>query len=168
MPEERHPEDGSSRRLRALQEARGIVFVCSGNMVRSAFAHLYAEHLRLPRRIRSVATTYRNDRLFPETASALLARGIHAARVRDFRPHHLDDVPEEELEGFLALGMTHAQLASCRRRPELREASHLLGTLVGAGEIADPVLEGADFEATFALVAACVERLAERLESGGA
>src|SRR5262245_10050158 len=49
-----------------LARAPEIVFVCSGNVVRSAFAHLYAVHLGLPRRVRSLATRYRNPVLFAE------------------------------------------------------------------------------------------------------
>ena len=39
------PEVLSDRLDRALAGATGLRFLCSGNMVRSAFAELYARHL---------------------------------------------------------------------------------------------------------------------------
>ena len=49
-----------------------MLFVCSGNMVRSAFAELYARHLGIPITVHSAATTFRNDSIFPETADPVL------------------------------------------------------------------------------------------------
>ena len=43
-------------RARALREAETFVFLCSGNMVRSAFAELYAQHTGFPLPVRSAAT----------------------------------------------------------------------------------------------------------------
>lgn len=148
-----------TERLRAaLAGAEGVVFVCSGNMVRSAFAELYARHRGLALAVRSVATTYRNDFLFPQTAAALRARGVPETAIAAFRPTHVDDARESFGERWAVLGMTDEHLAAVASLPGPKA---LLSEARGARtRIADPVLEGADFGRTFEEVAACVDALA--------
>jgi len=140
-----------------LADCRQVVFVCSGNAVRSAFAHLYAEHLGLPREVLSLATRYHNATLFPETAAALAARGVDRRAIGAFRSTHVDR--------GLALVRADAVLFGMRAHHleplgEHRERARLLPALLGSSdEIADPVEDGADFDATFARVAECIERL---------
>lgn len=148
----------------ALAGASGVLFLCSGNMVRSAFAELYARHLACPRPVSSAATVFRNDHLLAETARALEARGVPSAWTRAFRPRHLSDVVDELDPHTLVLGMARMHLAALDHRPALRRRAFLVPRLVGeTGEIADPVLEGADFELTFERIAGCVEALVQRL-----
>ena len=59
-----------------LKDVTSILFVCTGNMVRSAFAELYARYLGCPLQVSSAATIYRNTEIFPITGFALLARGV--------------------------------------------------------------------------------------------
>ncbi|MCZ6597783.1 MAG: hypothetical protein O7B99_09110 [Planctomycetota bacterium] len=157
----------NDRLTRCLADASEVVFVCSGNMVRSAFAELYARHLELPLPVRSLATTYRNDAMFPDTALALRQRGVDAGWIRAFRPTHVADGLRRVDPGAVLLVMSHRHFGALEVRPELAERAFLLAEVVGASgeneEIADPVEEGADFERTFATVARCVERLVERL-----
>ncbi len=153
---------------KALAEASEIVFLCTGNMVRSAFAHVYAEHLGCSLPVRSAATVYRNEGLFAETASALRRRGIDEGAIRAFCSTHLDDVIDEFESDAIVFGMRHAHLAALKGRPEIARRGFLLGELVGVGEIEDPVLEGADFEATFTAVALCVEELVWAVREEGA
>jgi protein-tyrosine-phosphatase len=144
---------------RTLRQASELVFVCSGNMVRSAFAELYGRHLGCPLPLRSAATTYRNDRIFPETARALLERGVARSAIRAFRPTHIDDLLPVPTSAALLLGMTRGHLAALRASG-LRAPAFLLGAVAGGvEEIPDPVLEGADFDETFARVGACVEAI---------
>jgi hypothetical protein len=119
-------------------------------MVRSAFAELYARHLGCPRSVRSVATTYRNERIFPDTARALRARGVEEAWIRAFRPTHLQDFAAEPRGAPIFLGMRQHHVAALDPWPDFRRRGFLLAP---GEEIADPVLEGADFDATFARVA---------------
>jgi protein-tyrosine-phosphatase len=148
----------------ALAGASSVLFLCSGNMVRSAFAELYARHLGCPRPVRSAATVFRNDHILSETARALEARGVPATWTRAFRPRHLSDLLEELDPHTLVLGMARMHLDALECRPALRQRAFLVPRLVGGtDEIADPVLEGADFARTFERIAACVENLVERL-----
>lgn len=143
-----------------VRGASALVFVCSGNVVRSAFAELLARHLGAPLPVRSVATTYRSQALFPETRRALDARGVAPAVIHAFRPTYLSDVAEEIEPGAVLFAMSRAHLAALERWPRLAARCHLLAAVLGAPrEIADPVLEGADFEQTFALLERCVEAL---------
>lgn len=99
---------------------RAVRFVCSGNMVRSAFAELLARHLGCPLPVDSCATTYRNPAVHPETRAALLRAGVDAAACDRFRPRHVDDLPEDGVPR-LVLGMTGEHLAAYRARHLLTE-----------------------------------------------
>ena len=147
---------------RSLEEAEEIVFVCSGNMVRSAFAEIYARHRGIAVDVSSIATTYRNDGLFPQTRRALRELGISEEVLDGFRPTHMDDLPAAErarLEpggSAVVFGMTPAHLAALPDTPR----AHLLEELRGSSSaIPDPVMDGVPFDQTFARVAACVDVL---------
>jgi len=157
-----HAPDGADDplRRRLVREADTFVFLCSGNMVRSAFAELYARHTGFPRPVRSAATTYRNDALFPETARALLELGVPADDVRAFRPTHLDQLAPVIAGAPVFLGMRRHHLDALRAWPRHARRGLLL---VPSEEIADPVLEGADFGQTFRSVAAGVDALRREL-----
>lgn len=150
---------------RALREARGVLFLCTGNMVRSAFAELYARHLGCPLPVRSAATVYRNDGIMPETARALVARGVPAAWTKAFRPSHIDDVLAGLDPETLVLAMARRHFEPLASRAQPRPQAFLLAELEGRSEdIQDPVLEGADFALTFERIARCVQLLVARLE----
>jgi hypothetical protein len=68
------------------------------------------------------------------------------------------------LEGMpIFLGMQHHHLEALRPWPAHHERGFLLDS---QHELADPVLEDADFDSTFARVAASVEELIKGLGSG--
>ncbi len=143
---------------RALCETDSIVYLCSGNVVRSAFAEIYTRHLGCPRPVRSAATVYRNPRIFSVTVEALLARGVAPEAIRSFRPEHLEDLRPRLSERplFLAMRRMHIEALGAADR----EHAWLLGEVLSPGEeIADPVEEGAEFEWTFARIARSVEAL---------
>ena len=150
-----------------LSRAREVVFLCSGNMVRSAFADLYARHLGISVAVRSLATVYRNSAIFPVTAAALRKRGVSEAWIRGFRPTHVDDVLHQlDAESSVLFGMRRHHIEPRAARPALADRAFLLMEILGLDEeIADPVEEGADFERTFELVGRCVEELVARLGS---
>ena len=138
-------------------------FVCSGNMVRSAFAELYARHLGCVLPVDSCATTYRNPGLYPETRAALLRLGVNPDACDGFRPRHLDELPEDGLSRVV-FGMTPDHLDAYRLRFGARDPLLLLGAVDGTGQpIADPVLEPIGFAEVFAAVARNVRALVGRL-----
>ena len=154
---------------RALAGASGVLFLCSGNMVRSAFAELYGRHLGCPLPVGSAATRYRNRRILGETARALHELGVPEEWTRAFRPRHVADLLDSLDESTLVLGMTHAHLGALVPRPEILARGFLLARVIGSEEeIRDPVLEGADFELTFRQVAVCVRALVAELRARGA
>lgn len=147
-----------------LKDVTSILFVCTGNMVRSAFAELYARHLQCPLPVSSAATIYRNSEIFPMTGFALLARGVSREIILKFRPRHLDDLVFPMDEDTVAFGMTrsHLEALSDRGMPENR--IFLLNEVLGCtDEIIDPVLDDADFDQVFDTIAQCVEALVNRL-----
>ena len=77
----------------ALAHASGVRFLCTGNVVRSAFAELYARHVGLPLPVDSAATHYENTHLLRPTREALLARGVSPALLEAFRPRPVWRLP---------------------------------------------------------------------------
>ncbi|MCA8979983.1 MAG: hypothetical protein H6831_01195 [Planctomycetes bacterium] len=142
----------------ALQSASGILFLCSGNMIRSAFAELFARHLGIALPVRSAGTTYSNTRIHVETARALTARGVVGEWIREFRPRHMDDIEPAPRPDELVIGMTRAHLADARARGAQGPGRLMLEALGETLEIADPFFEGG-FERTFAELTRCVEAL---------
>jgi len=150
---------------RSLQHSSAVLFLCTGNAVRSAFCELYARHLGCRRPVSSAATVYRNVRLMSETRRALEARGVAAAEIARFRPRHVDVVLAGLDPGTLVLGMTGAHLEAIAARADLRERARLLPAVCAErGGVPDPVLDGADFGATFERLERYVRALTAVLE----
>jgi len=146
----------------ALAGAHRIVFLCSGNMIRSAFAELYARHLDCPRPVLSGATTYRNQAIHPEAARALAARGVDPRWIAGFRPTTWEQVLPELRTDAVVFGMTRDHLAALPGG--LRGRGFLLPSVLGSpAEIPDPLFEGG-FDEVFALLERCVRALVERLD----
>ena len=143
-----------------LDKVTSILFVCTGNMVRSPFAELYARYLGCPLPVSSAASIYRNTEIFPITGFALLARGVPREIILEFQPRHLDDLDLPLGDGSVAFGMTrsHLQALSDRGMPEDR--IFLLTEVLGrTDEISDPVLDDADFDPVFDTIAECIKAL---------
>ena len=149
----------------AIAAARGVLFLCSGNAVRSPFAELYARHLGCALPLESAATVFENATLFPETRAALLARGVDARTLDAFRSRRIDRLPATAVEPLLVFGMTRAHLAAWGGTGQEQIGRRfLLAELLGERrEIADPVLDGVPFEGAFEDVARCVEALVARI-----
>lgn len=143
-----------------LQKVKSILFVCTGNMVRSPFAELYARHMGCPLPIASAATTYRNSEIFPITGFALLSRGVPREIILEFTPQHLDDLDFPLDDGTVAFGMTHSHLQALSDRGMPEDRIFLLTEVLGRkDEIIDPVLDDADFDPVFDTIAECIEAL---------
>lgn len=152
----------------ALRSAIAVRFLCTGNVVRSAFAELYARHLGCPLPVDSAATVFQNERLFPETRAALLERGVDPALCDAFRPRHLDQLDPGTLPRRLVVGMGDEHLTAYRARFP-HEPCLLVSQLCGGRRerLPDPVLEGASFSATFDTLAELTESLVDALLSDG-
>lgn len=141
-------------------------FLCTGNMVRSAFAELYARHLGCPLPLDSAATVYRNEGLHPVTRAALVARGVERALLDAFRPRHLERLDFGD-PGRLVFGMAEEHLAAYRAAAGSTERLFLATALLGRDDpVGDPVLEGASFDGAFATLERCVEVLVGSLATG--
>jgi hypothetical protein len=115
-------------------------------MVRSPFAELYARYLGCPLPVSSAATIYRNT----------VPREI----ILEFQPRHLDDVDFPLDDGTVAFGMTHSHLQALSDRGISDDRIFLLTEMLGRkDEIMDPVLDDAEFDPVFDMVAECVEAL---------
>ena len=158
----RRPEQAFSPALEtALERSREVLFLCSGNILRSAFAEHYARHLGLALPARSGATTYQNGwGPHPEAVAALEARGVSPAAWTGWSPTHLQEVLAALSPGTLVFGMTREHLGAVAGEP--LAGAHLLTSLLGEQrEIADPLYDGR-YQACFAEIATCVEALAAR------
>lgn len=158
MPTRRYSPGVNDDLQRALEAATSVRFLCSGNIVRSAFCELMGKHRSLPWKLDSAGTRFHNRSLYPETRTALLERGLTADELDGFRPRHLDEL-EDPPAGMLVLGMAEEHLAFWRDRwdtPTFRMAALLDET----AHVADPVLEGASFVATFERLERCLDAMA--------
>ena len=150
----------------ALGDATGIAFLCSGNMIRSAFAELYARHLGCPLAVRSGGTIYHNDGVHGPTARELEARGVDPGMIRAFRSTHLSVLLPQLDEQTVFLGMKREHLDALPRTPHTDARAFLLTQILGREEeIADPMFEG-NLERVLELVAECVGRMVEELGRG--
>lgn len=78
-----------------------IVFICSGNIIRSPYAHLLFEHLleediELKNKIRveSGGVTYRNFSISMEARDMLLKEGVPPNKISEFTPRYFPDHPD--------------------------------------------------------------------------
>lgn len=142
----------------ALARAPCVVFLCSANAIRSAFADIYAHHQSCPIPVHSAATTYDHIPLHPWTVSALSERGIAGDVVDRFAATAARDcrVPNDAL----VLGMTSDHLAAWRAAHPGRGALFRLNELVGVErDIRDPLLDDAPRDEVYATIERCVDEL---------
>jgi protein-tyrosine-phosphatase len=158
----------ASRNLGAcLSDSSRILFLCSGNMVRSAFAEGYAVGRLCPLPVSSAATVYRNGRILVETELALRQRGVSEEWLSAFRPTYLGDVLDDLDPNTLVLAMARMHCEPLRAHRSLARRTFLLENLLGSeADILDPVMDGAEFNPTFERIARCVDVLIERLRRG--
>lgn len=78
-----------------------INFICSGNIIRSPYAHLLFDHLingeiRLRSRIEveSGGVKYRNNTISYESREMLLMKGVSEDKIEKFQPRYFPDHPD--------------------------------------------------------------------------
>lgn len=120
-----------------------VLFLCSGNIMRSAFAELWARHRGFPRPVESAASTYRNDRIHPATARELATLGVPPAEIRRFAPRHLDlaaaGLSPAERASTLVLAMTREHLACAEGSFPASHCRLLEGADGRAIDVPDPI-----------------------------
>ena len=92
-----------------------INFVCSGNVIRSPYAHLLFENIikgtELEKRIvvESSAVKYRNHQISHESYHTLLDEGVPEEVIQKFYPRHFIDHPEiyDDVDVILVMEKSH-------------------------------------------------------------
>ncbi|MFX1516609.1 MAG: hypothetical protein ACFFC6_09890 [Promethearchaeota archaeon] len=95
-----------------------IVFICSGNIIRSPYAHLLFEHLleediELKNKItiESGGVTYRNSTISVETRNMLVREGVSSNKISEFTPRYFPDHPDmfQGVDLVLVMEKNHIQ-----------------------------------------------------------
>jgi len=156
----------------AILECERIVFVCSGNIIRSAFADVYSHHrgipdkskIKNPKKISSLGTTYFNSSIHENTETALKDQGIPETDIRNFIPTHISRGTELKDGKTVFFGMKYGHLEDLEKMVgNVRGRAFLLTELIPdefkkCPEIRDPYFEGG-WEETYELIKRCVDQL---------
>lgn len=149
----------------ALQSAKGLAFLCSGNMIRSAFAHLYARHLGCPVPVRSAGTIYENTSIHPDTAANLVGRGVNSGWTLAFQPTHLSVLLPQLDPSTVIFAMKYEHLLALPGTSSFTDRAFLLTNLLDRDEeLADPMFEGG-LEQVLDSIAECTEVLVAHLNA---
>lgn len=126
-----------------LKKCDLILFLCSGNIIRSAFADLYSRHIGVEKNILSAGTTYFNSRITKEAESKLISLGVDNNIISEFSPTHISNLALSNFSKIIVFGMKRAHLSDFDLFPEKVIAKYLLSEIQGTREeIADPYFEG--------------------------
>lgn len=89
--------------IKKLKDKEGyihILFVCSGNIIRSAYAEILFEKMLKDKYgetniiSESGALVYKNDAIYYLTRKALLSENVSRERIKKHKPRHIDYYPE--------------------------------------------------------------------------
>lgn len=126
-----------------LKESDLILFLCSGNIIRSAFADLYSKHIRIEKNILSAGTTYFNSRITIEAKTELISLGVDTDLISKFSPTHISNLELTAYSKIVVFGMKRAHLVDFDLTPDKVIGKYLLSEIQGTKEeIADPYFEG--------------------------
>jgi protein-tyrosine phosphatase len=157
----------------SVQKKIRIVFICSGNVMRSPYAEMLFEkyikkqQISGPRIIsESLAVTYRNSHILSQTYDLLIENGVSPERIAQFTPRFIDDNLEVCQNADLIFGMTEDHL---KVLADWEEKVFLLSKFVdgpSAEDIPDPFFARDAWKA-YAMVKEKVERLVAFFDAAG-
>ena len=140
-----------------------IVFACSGNIIRSAFAELLAKNLIDTMKFSSFGTEYFNNHILKETETALISKGISAEDISKFKPTHMTQTKNFNLSSSIFFGMTNKHVKEIRNYFGEGVNVRLLREIIDEyEEVEDPYFTG-NFEVVFEKIAECIFQLEKYL-----
>ncbi|MHA1170275.1 MAG: arsenate reductase/protein-tyrosine-phosphatase family protein [Candidatus Hodarchaeales archaeon] len=134
------------QRLMASKDKISILFICSGNIIRSPYAEILFEQMIIDAGLKSRfiinsgAVTYHNSKISTLSYNELLKEGVSSSRIRSFYPRHIDDHPQLFSQADLILVMSREHLSKLSR---FKDKSHLLTEFAGLPpeDVPDPYFE---------------------------
>ncbi len=138
-----------------------IVFVCSGNIIRSAFCELLLKHKVNTADVSSLGLFYKNSIIHPKTREALLERGVPHVLIDNFKPTFADDIVLDPDNLYFCMTMKHKSDLLCRGIPEsnIRLVSSVLNQHV---DVEDPYFIG-NYDQVFSYLKKCIEKIVEEM-----
>ena len=161
----------NERRQGILQKFREsnrlkIVFICSGNIIRSPYAHLLFEHLieedtELIKKVQveSGGVTYRNYSISMEAHDMLVKEGVSTKKIAEFTPRYFPDHSNMFQNVDLVLVMEKGHI---RKIPNKNTFLLLEFTLGISSNVPDPYFDP-PYERSFQMIKEALIRLREML-----
>ena len=150
-----------------------ILFICSGNIMRSAYAEMIFEKMLKDKfgdtKIisESGAVIYVNDSIAYQTKKILLEQGVSKERIKQFHPRHINYYREAFDNADLILVMTHEHLHKLNAE-NLKDKTFMLTDFAfnEKRDIADPFFAG-NIQNSFDQVKEALEEIIRIFEKRG-
>lgn len=141
-----------------LTSANTIYFVCSGNIIRSSFAELYARHLDNNNlKFKSYGITYHNTRIHERSEQELLRRNITQSWIDKFRPTHITDIEFDDDDVHIVMTSKHRE--QLLQHGVAENKIILIKSLLGqTGDVADPYFAD-NYDEAYSTIAAAVKQI---------
>ncbi len=148
-----------------------VLFVCSGNIIRSAYSEILFEKMLQDKHGKtnivpeSGALVYHNDSIHFKTKRALLDKGVPKERIKKHKPKHVDYHHEMFERADIIFGYSQEHLDEL---PEFADKTFLIWEFAFGErkEIADAFFTGT-FEESFAQIDQCLEKILKIFEENG-
>ncbi|MHA1214270.1 MAG: arsenate reductase/protein-tyrosine-phosphatase family protein [Candidatus Hodarchaeales archaeon] len=164
--------DIDTRRQKIIQQFNKtdkfkILFICSGNIIRSPYAHLLFNHMinqdeELGQRLLadSGGVKYRNSSLSYETYQELLKEGLSEDELTKFVPKYLPDFPRLYEESGLILVMEKSHLRTIPHKYQSKSFLLLEFTDGITADVPDPYFDP-PFDRSYKMIKSSLKRLQE-------